>query len=91
MKPEIGREMYFECIQERYDKVPGIGSQDGKVRISPMDCEDLSILERGRAKYEEMIKNRRESEELRKLKEAGMQPMQVVHHRFNTEEERRRT
>ena len=56
-----------------------------------MDCEDLSILERGRGKYEEMLQNRRDADELRKLQGAGVESAQMVNARFNTEDERRRT
>lgn len=70
--------MYFETMKEFYDKT---------VAVSPLDCEDIIVLEKGRAIYDTLQQNRRELEEQRKIREIIARDP----HNFNQDEERKKT
>ena len=57
-KPDISRELYFDCFLEK-------GTYE-KAGFEPMDCEDIICHEKGRDKYDGMIKNRKDAFEARR-------------------------
>lgn len=54
-KPELARDMYFDTMREEYPK-----------DLTPYDCEDILVFEKGQEKYDEMIQNRKDAEERRR-------------------------
>lgn len=83
LKPDASREAYFNCFEANYPKDCG---------FEPFDCEDIIVLEKGREKYDEMVKNRIEAIERRKANINNFNTDQLImKHSFNTEDERKKT
>ena len=57
LKPDNSKDLFFECFEEKYEKNCG---------FEPYDCEDIIVLEKGKEKYDDMVKNRLEAIERRK-------------------------
>lgn len=83
-KPDIARQMHFDCLQEKYSDDQG---------FDVFDSEDILTVEKGKDKYDQMMANRKEANEIRKNKDGVTRdPSKIfVKNHFNSEEERKRT
>jgi hypothetical protein len=64
--------------------------------LQPYDCEDILVFEKGQRKYDDMLQNRKDAEEKRKMTSDIIMNTSKIFVKngdtpFNTEEERRRT
>lgn len=46
LKPDTGKDMYFECLRENYPS---------ELNIVSLDCKEIIVMEKGRLKYNEMV------------------------------------
>jgi hypothetical protein len=76
--------MHFECLKEHYADDLG---------FDVYDSEDIITVEKGKDKYEQMMANRKEANEIRKNKDSiARDPSKIfIKNQFNSEEERKRT
>ena len=86
-KPELAKDMYFECLKETYD--------DCDLEVIPVDCEDIIVKEKGKDVFRQMMEKRKATIEKRKMKETFFSDPKAIfvkhNQAFNSEDEKKKT